>query len=97
MKIRHRRAEAVEGITAGPVMIPRFDTLKKLSEHASALRLSSAILAAEKRDTKPFAILTSEFSAAMLAARMNGGYSLWAVDGAAVGSGGSDSVPPCPG
>jgi hypothetical protein len=79
-RILPRRAETAPGITAGPVAIPRFDTLKKLSEHASALHPGSAVLAEEKRDTKPFPILTAEYSAAMLAARINGGYSPWAVD-----------------
>ena len=72
VKIRHRRDEAAENITAGPVMIPRFDTLKELSEHAGILRLSSAAPAAEERDTKPFPVLTSEVSAAILAARTSG-------------------------
>ena len=71
-KIRHRRDEAAANITAGPVMIPRFDTLKELPEHASTLRFSSAALAAEKGDTKPFPVLTPENSEAMLAARTNG-------------------------
>jgi hypothetical protein len=67
-----RRSEAAPDITAGPVAIPRFDTLKALSEHHSVLHLSSATLDAEKRDTKAFPVLTEEYSAAMLAARMNG-------------------------
>jgi hypothetical protein len=70
-KIRHRRDEAAN-ITAGPVTIPRFDTLKELPEHASTLRFSSAAPAAEKGDTKPFPVLTPEVSGAMLAARTNG-------------------------
>ena len=68
----HRRDEAAENITAGPVTIPRFDTLRELSEHASALRLSPAVPAAEKRDTKPLQVLTPEVSAAILAARTGG-------------------------
>ena len=72
VKIRHRRDEAAVNVTAGPVMIPRFDTLKELSEHASTLRLSSAAPAAAERDTKPLEVLTSEVSAAILAARTGG-------------------------
>ncbi len=71
-RIRHRRDEVAEKITAGPVTIPRFDTLRELSEHASALRLSPAVPAAEKRDTKPLQVLTPEVSAAILAARTGG-------------------------
>ncbi len=71
VKIRHRRDEAVENVTAGPVMIPRFDTLRELSEHAGTLRLSSATPPAAERDTKPLEVLTSEVSAAILAARMS--------------------------
>ena len=71
-KIRHRRDEAAANITAGPVMIPRFDTLKELPEHASTLHFSSAAPADEKGDTKPFPVLAPEDSEAMLAARTNG-------------------------
>ena len=71
-RIRHRRDEVAEKITAGPVTIPRFDTLKELSEHASTLRLSPAVPTAEKRDTKPLQVLTPEVSAAILAARTGG-------------------------
>jgi hypothetical protein len=71
-KIRHRRDEAAENITAGPVMIPRFDTLKELSENASILGLSSAAPTAEKGDTKPLPVLTPEASEAILAAGTNG-------------------------
>ena len=80
-----RRPEAALNVKAGPVVIPRSDTLnndtqKKLSDYAGALRLSPATVETEKRDTKPFPVLTEEITAAMLAARMNGGYSPWAVD-----------------
>jgi hypothetical protein len=64
-----REEKAGEAITAGPVAIPRFDTLKELSEHASSLRLSSAVPAAEKRQTIPLEVLTPERSAAFLARR----------------------------
>ncbi len=47
-RIRPRRDEMVPDITAGPVMIPRFDTLKQMSEHASALRLSPATFLVRK-------------------------------------------------
>jgi hypothetical protein len=53
-------------------MIPRFDTLKELSENASILGLSSAAPAAEKGDTKPLPVLTPEASEAILPAGTNG-------------------------
>ena len=59
-RIRRRRDEVPENIAAGPVMIPRFDTLKELSEHASTLHLSSAAPTAGIGDTKPFPVLTPE-------------------------------------
>jgi len=68
-RIRHRRDEVAENITAGPVMIPRFDTLKELSEHASTLHLSSAAPTVGKRDTKPLQVLTPEVAEAISAAR----------------------------
>lgn len=79
-KIPPRRSEAGPAIMAGPAAIPGFDNMKKMSEHASALDLSSAAPAEEKRDTKPFPALTAEYSAAMLAARANGSYTWWEID-----------------
>ncbi len=76
-----RHSKATPAIMAGgPVVIPLFSTLKKMSEHVSALDLSSVTSAEEKRDTKPFPVLTAEYSAAMLAARTNGSYTLWEID-----------------
>jgi hypothetical protein len=74
-KIRPRRPETVPNAKAGPVVIPRSDTMKKLSDYVGPLRLGPGIAETQKRETKPFPILTEEYSAAMLAARMNGGYS----------------------
>ena len=68
-RIRRRRDEVPENIAAGPVMIPRFDTLKELSEHASTLHLSSAAPTVGKRDTKPLQVLTPEVAEAISAAR----------------------------
>jgi len=48
-RILPHRDEAAPNITAGPVAIPQFDTLKEMSEHASTLRLSPA--APLRRDT----------------------------------------------
>lgn len=75
-----RRPEAAPGITAGAVTIPRFDSVRAMADRAASLRLSPATPETEKRDTKPFPVLTEEYSAAMLMARTNGGYSPWAVD-----------------
>jgi len=71
-KIRHRRDEAAENITAGPVMIPQLDILKELSEYASTLRLNSAAPTTAKRDTKPLQVLTPEVAEAIVAARTGG-------------------------
>jgi hypothetical protein len=79
-KIRPRRPETTPNTKAGPVVIPRSDTMKKLSDYVGPLRLGPVTAETQKRETKPFPILTEEYSAAMLAARMNDGYSLWAID-----------------
>jgi hypothetical protein len=70
-RIVPRRSEAAPTIAAGPALIPRFDTLKELSEHAGILHLSSADPSTENQDTKPFPAFTTEYSEAMLAARTN--------------------------
>ena len=72
------RSESAPNVQAGRVAIPQFGTLKSLSEHASPLHLRPIAPAQEERDTKPFPILTGEYSEAMLAARTYGGYSPWA-------------------
>ncbi len=64
-RILSRRDATVPNITAGPVAIPHFDTLKEMSEHASTLRLNSATSAA-KNDTGSFPMLTPEPSETML-------------------------------
>jgi hypothetical protein len=65
---------AAPAIPAGPVVIPQFDTLKEMSEHASALEHSSGAPPEEKRDTTPFPVLIAESAAAVLAGRANGSY-----------------------
>ena len=80
-RIPPRRSGVALSMKAGPVVIPRSDTMKRLSDHADSLCLSLATTPeTEKRDTKPFPVLTEEISAAMLVARTNGSYSSWAVD-----------------
>jgi hypothetical protein len=78
-RVRPLRDVTTIRFTAGPAAIPRSDTLKQLSEHVAAWGLIPGALELEKRDTKPFPVLTEEYSAAMLAAKTNGGYSPWAV------------------
>jgi hypothetical protein len=69
-KARPRREEkAGVVVTAGPVAIPRFDTLKELPEPASSVRPSSDVPASEKQKTVPFEVLTPERSAAIFARR----------------------------
>ncbi|MGO8958546.1 MAG: hypothetical protein ACLQFR_14440 [Streptosporangiaceae bacterium] len=68
------RDETTAIIMAGPVAIPRSDTLKELWEYASASQFSSVI-----PDTKPFPVPTTDYSEAMLAAKTNGVNSLWSV------------------
>jgi hypothetical protein len=75
-----RRPEVALNVKAGAVAIPRSETMKKLPEHVGALRRSSATAEAEKRDTIPFPVLTEEISAALLAARANGGYGQVTID-----------------
>jgi hypothetical protein len=76
-KFQQRQADEAADITAGPVMIPRFEILKELSDQASTLRLSSATPATPgtpgapgtgKGDTKPFPVLTPERAETILAA-----------------------------
>jgi hypothetical protein len=76
-RVLPRRDEATPTITAGPVMIPWFDTLKQMSEHVSALRLNSATPAKQK-DTKPLEILTADHET-MHAAKAKGGDSPWRI------------------
>ncbi len=61
-----RRDGAALGITAGPVTIPQFDTLKEMSQRAGMPRLGSATHAAKKA-MGPTPGQTSERSAAMSA------------------------------
>lgn len=57
-KIPHRREEAAPNITAGAVAIPRFETLNRLSERASALDLSSTGSVEQERDSSAVSVLT---------------------------------------
>ena len=70
-KIPLRRDESAN-VMAGPVVIPRFDTLRELSERAGTLGLHSTDPAELVPDTKPLPIVTPDYSEAMLAARTNG-------------------------
>jgi hypothetical protein len=74
------RLARVPGITAGPVSIPRFETLNRLSKYTSTRHLGTAHAEAGNQDAITFAALAEEYSQAMLAARTNATYSLWPVD-----------------
>ena len=59
-KIQDRRDEAPENIAAGPVVIPKFATLKQLSERAGAHALGSApATSAGIADTQPIPVVKS--------------------------------------
>ena len=64
----HRPEGAVPGSTAGPVVIPRFDTLNQLSERTSAQHLSSAVSGEQERDSSAVPVLTAERPETVLAA-----------------------------
>jgi hypothetical protein len=75
LKVLCYRNEITPTISAGPVAIPRFDTVKEMSEHASTLRLASATPADkddERQHTIPFPVVTEEYPATMLTAKTNG-------------------------
>ena len=61
--IPQRRESAAPGITPGPVVIPRFDTLNQLSERDSAQCLNSA----QERDSSAVPALSPERPEAVLA------------------------------
>ena len=69
--IQHRWEEAAREFTAGPVMIPRPDTLKELAERTASYYLSPATAPAGKGSTKPLPMLTPERAAALRGARTN--------------------------
>ena len=59
-RIRRRRDETPESISAGPVVIPKFATLKKLSERAGTHALGSAPAASVGiADTQPIPVVKS--------------------------------------
>jgi hypothetical protein len=66
-KIRRFRDEMAENITARPVTIPRFDTLKEVPEHYSNLHQMTAAPLADERHIRPLSTL--EHSAAPLGDR----------------------------
>jgi hypothetical protein len=68
-----RRDEATPTVTAGPVTIPRPDTLKQLRERVSVLHPTSAAHAGEGQDTKPLPVLTAESEAAVQTSGANDG------------------------
>jgi hypothetical protein len=70
-KIPHRREEAAPGITAGAAAIPRFETLNRLSERASALALSSTGSGEQERDSPAVSVLTVERSKTVLVTPAN--------------------------
>jgi hypothetical protein len=68
-RIQHRREESAKEFIAGPVMIPRPDTLKELAERTASYYLGPATMPADKGSTKPLPVLTPEHTVAMLAAK----------------------------
>lgn len=70
-RIQHRREESAKEFIAGPVMIPRPDTLKELAERTASHYLGPATVPADKGSTKPLPVLTPEHAVAMLAAKAN--------------------------
>jgi hypothetical protein len=54
--------------------------LSSLPQYAGAPHPSSASTEADEQDPAMFAAMTEEYSQAMLAARLNGLYSLWSAD-----------------
>ena len=77
------RLTRVPGSTAGRVAIPRFDTLSRLPRHVTGRPLASASAEADKQDPALLKAMADAYSQAMLAAKVNGIYSLWPVDEAA--------------
>jgi len=76
----HRGTETGAESGPGPVSVPRFDTLKELSEYMGNLPVSPSVPEAFQRNTVPFPILTDEYSLAMLTAKTNGSYTQWTMD-----------------
>jgi hypothetical protein len=67
-----RWTRAVPNITAGPVTIPRSDTLNSLADYTS------------RQDAVKFVEFDEQYAQAMLAARENSTYSLWPISEAAI-------------